>query len=88
MPRPVSPVCRSYGAESHRFDQLQRQHRKFAFKIGAYYATAFNLIVYSDANDWSQASVPVAAGTGVATDDVFTPFQQLCDWCRQWGRLP
>ena len=45
--------------------------------IGADHATAFTVLVYTDANDWSQASVTVPAGSGAAVDNVLVPFSSF-----------
>ncbi len=49
----------------------------FGFTIGADHATSFTVLIYTDANDWSQATIPVPAGSGAAVDNVFVPFSSF-----------
>jgi uncharacterized repeat protein (TIGR01451 family) len=49
----------------------------FGFTIGADHATSFTVLIYTDAGDWSQATIPVPAGSGAATDNVFVPFSSF-----------
>jgi uncharacterized repeat protein (TIGR01451 family) len=49
----------------------------FGFTIGADHDTSFTVLIYTDANDWSQATIQVPAGSGAATDNVFVPFSSF-----------
>jgi uncharacterized repeat protein (TIGR01451 family) len=49
----------------------------FGLTIGADHATSFTVLIYTDANDWSQATIPVPQGSGAATDNVFVPFSSF-----------